>query len=270
MNLDRRLIKQQAKQLIQNNTLKLFVISIVISFCLSAVSGGVSIIVGINEIIHGTSPFSVFSDEFGNYGAGDFDLDDDFNNFGKDDNDLDDFEEFGEDFNNFGADDFDDYDDFFEEYGFDFDSYDGQKSITPRANTYRTLVSSSINNMLSMIARIAAIFLAPLEIGLAGYYVSFIRGNKVDLGNGLNTVFHKSFKEKYGNKVLLALLRGIFYGLLLLLLIVPGIVYYYSTYFAYQIMADNPEISPTQALSLSKKMVKGNRMELFVLDLSFI
>ena len=68
MNLDRGLIKQQAKQLIQNNTLKLFVISIVVSLCFSAISGGVSIIVGINEIIHGISPFSVFRDELWNYG----------------------------------------------------------------------------------------------------------------------------------------------------------------------------------------------------------
>ena len=117
---------------------------------------------------------------------------------------------------------------------------------------------------------VCILLLAPLEIALAGYYVSFIRGNKVDVSNGLNTIFRNTFKNNYGKRIVLVLLRSIFCGLLSLLFIIPGIVYYYSTYFAYQIMADNPEISPTQALKLSKKMVIGNRSELFVLDLSFI
>lgn len=270
MDLNRGLIKQQAKQLIQNNTLKLFAISIVISLCFSAISGGISIVVNFNNILHGTYPFSIFSEDHGNYGAGDFDFDfdDDFNKFGKDEDDLDDFDDFGEDFNNFGTDD--DFDDFFEDYGFDFDSFNENKQITPQANTTRFLAVSGISSFFSMLARVAFILLAPLEISLAGYYVSFIRGNKVDVSNGLSTIFRNTFKNKYGNKVALAFLRGLFIGLLALLFIIPGIVYHYSTYFAYQIMADNPDISPTQALKLSKKMVKGNRTELFVLDLSFI
>ena len=272
MNLNRGLIKQQAKQLIQNNTLKLFAITIVVSLCFTAISGGLNTIIAINNILHGTSPFSVFSDDYGNYGANDFDFDfdDDFNNFGYEDDqdDLDDFDDFGEDFNNFGA--TDDFEDFFEDYGFDFDNFNGNKQNTPQKNTTNFLVASGINSFLSLIAEIAVLLLAPLEISLAGYYVSFIRGNKVDVSNGLSTIFRNTFKNNYGKKIALVLLRSVFCGLLSLLFIIPGIVYYYSTYFAFQIMADNPDISPTQALKLSKKMIKGNRLELFVLDLSFI
>ena len=58
--------------------------------------------------------------------------------------------------------------------------------------------------------------------------------------------------------------------MLSILFLIPGIVFNYSSYFAFEIMAEYPELSPWQAISLSKKMVKGNRTELFVLDLSFI
>lgn len=276
MNLNRGLIKQQAKQLIQNNVLKLFVISFVVSLCLSAISGGIRITIDINKIINGDSIFSVFQDNFDNYlddYLDDYDFDDDFNNYGYGDK----FEEFGKDFNNFGneyeIEEFDDeYNDFYN-FGYEEDNPPPDYSI-PNQNSYNNLGGllflSGIMSMLSFAASVAQILLAPLSIGLAGYYVSFIRGRKADIGDGINTVFREAFKNNYGKKVALCFLRGLFTGLLCLLFIVPGIIYFYSTYFAYQIMADNPEISPMQALRLSKKMVSGNRTELFVLNLSFI
>lgn len=260
MKLDRGLIKQQAKQLMQNNVLKLFAVSIIVSFCLSAVSGGINIIVNVYNIANGNSIFSIFREDFDDYFDdylddyyGD-DYDDYFNNFGNGTN------EFGEDFNNFGK------DDGLPPHGFG--------SMNPYDNSAYGLgnlfFASGILSVLSFIAFVCQILLAPLTVSLAGYYVSFIRGRKADISDGINTVFREAFKNNYGKKVALTFLRGLFTFLLCLLWIIPGIIYFYSTYFAYQIMADNPEISPMQALKLSRKMVRGNRTELFVLNLSFI
>lgn len=55
-----------------------------------------------------------------------------------------------------------------------------------------------------------------------------------------------------------------------LLLVFPAIIFYYSAYFAPKIMNDYPNIKPSQAISLSKKIVRGHRGELFVYDLSFL
>lgn len=55
-----------------------------------------------------------------------------------------------------------------------------------------------------------------------------------------------------------------------LLFIVPGIVASYSYSMTYYIMADSPKLSGAEAIEKSKAMMKGHRMELFVLDLSFI
>ena len=124
MNLNRALIKQQAKQLIQNNVLKLFAISFVVFFVTSAVSGGVSIYTNVRNFLYGSSPFSIFRDDYNDYLEDyfgkdfddDYDFDDDFNNFGYDFDD-----DYGEDFNNFGN----DMDDFDFEYGFNSFGKDG-------------------------------------------------------------------------------------------------------------------------------------------------
>jgi uncharacterized membrane protein len=55
-----------------------------------------------------------------------------------------------------------------------------------------------------------------------------------------------------------------------LLLIVPGIIKYYSYAMTEFILLDHPEYGPLQAITESKKMMYGHRMRLFILGLSFI
>ncbi len=55
-----------------------------------------------------------------------------------------------------------------------------------------------------------------------------------------------------------------------LLLIVPGIIKYYSYAMTEFILLDHPEYGPLQAITESRKMMDGNRMKLFILGLSFI
>ena len=63
---------------------------------------------------------------------------------------------------------------------------------------------------------------------------------------------------------------GLFTALWSLLFVIPGIIKGYSYYMAMYILAENPEIGALEAINRSKAMMDGHKMELFVLNLSFI
>ena len=120
---------------------------------------------------------------------------------------------------------------------------------------------------------IICIAAAPLTVTMAGIFLSLVRKRpeeKFELGKEFSGLFGNTFNATYPKKLLVVLLKEILTGLLAMLFVVPGVIFYYSSYFAYQIMSDNPNLKPSEAIKVSKKMVKGNRTELFVLDLSFI
>ena len=55
-----------------------------------------------------------------------------------------------------------------------------------------------------------------------------------------------------------------------LLLIVPGIVKSYEYRMVPYILAEQPDISSSDAFAISKEMMQGQKFEAFILDLSFI
>lgn len=77
------------------------------------------------------------------------------------------------------------------------------------------------------------------------------------------------FKANYGKIVVKALIESILFMLSTMLLIIPGIIMYYSLALSDFILADEPELSPTEAIEKSYDLMKGHRFELFRLDLSF-
>jgi len=104
----------------------------------------------------------------------------------------------------------------------------------------------------------------PLALGFLGYYSRKARGENAELKNlfdGFN-LFGKSF--------LLYLLKGIFIALWSCLFIIPGIVKCLSYSMAFFVLRDNPEIKATEAITRSRKMMKGYKGKLFGLCLSFI
>lgn len=101
----------------------------------------------------------------------------------------------------------------------------------------------------------------------AGYILfllNTIRRNAPCVGNLLDG-FGFAFKI-----ILLNILEGLFIGLWSLLLVVPGIIAAYRYSMAIYILVDDPTKSPLQCISESKQLMTGHKMELFVLDLSFI
>lgn len=119
-------------------------------------------------------------------------------------------------------------------------------------------------------------------MSLVSIAVTILLTNIVAMGSA--TWFHRSikteglkmeemfwtFKEDYGGNVLMMFLISLYTALWSMLFVVPGIVKGYSYSLAMYIKSENPQISASQAIELSKKMTNGRKMDLFVLDLSYI
>jgi len=104
----------------------------------------------------------------------------------------------------------------------------------------------------------------PFQLGFAGYFLKRIRGEEITINN-----IFDGFK-RFLHSFLLLLIMGLFVSLWTFLLIVPGIVKGFGYSMAFFIMYDDPRIKPAEALKKSQIMMKGNKMKLFTLYLSFI
>ncbi len=71
-------------------------------------------------------------------------------------------------------------------------------------------------------------------------------------------------------KVSMAMLRYSIYQSLWMLTIVGGVIKYYSYGQVPYILAENPDLTGREAITLSRKMMNGHKWECFLLDLSFI
>lgn len=111
--------------------------------------------------------------------------------------------------------------------------------------------------------------------------VQFIVGGAVQLGfaqfllkqhDGKETEFSDLFSQfhRFGQGFAQKFLRGLYEFLWGLLLIIPGIVAHYRYAMTPFIMTDNPELSASEAISLSCQMMDGHKGDLFMLRLSFI
>lgn len=117
------------------------------------------------------------------------------------------------------------------------------------------------------------IFLVLLRV-LLGYMLEvggrkfFVRASEGDANFGY---LGYCFKDgRYLNVFVTMFLRSIFILLWSLLLIIPGIIKTYAYRMVPYILADNPKIGYTRAIELSNEMTKGEKWDIFVLDLSFI
>ncbi len=127
---------------------------------------------------------------------------------------------------------------------------------------------ASISLILSIGSVLFAVFVAsPLEVGKNRFFMR-IRLMPTKFSE-LFFPFSKA-KNFYLNIVKTQFLRSLFTVLWTLLLIVPGIVKSYEYRMIPYILAENPSISSKRAFELSKKMTDGEKMNIFVLDLSFI
>lgn len=256
-NINRSLVKSQAKQIIKDKIFALFVLSAIVIFLTQGLTIGVNVYSDSDDIenLFGPKNSNGYSDNSNQNTPEDF-----FKYFnGEQSNDNDNSYDDGDSSS----------DNPIESFG---QSYNG--GDTGITNT--SVNTSSIGYFSDTGIRgltVLSIVLSPLLVSLLGFYVILVKrdpSEQFSLGEEIKNIFKVSFDATYGKKLVVSILRTLFITLWCFLFIIPGIVYNYSSYFSFQIMCENPNLKPMEALKLSKKMVAGNRSELFALDLSFI
>lgn len=109
-----------------------------------------------------------------------------------------------------------------------------------------------------------ALLLLPLSWGLRVSFLTPAKGEKYKMGEVFDG--YRSFVPVF----MTMFLKQIYVLLWSLLLIVPGIVKYYSYSVTEFIMRENPDRKYNDAIEDSMKMMNGYKTKLFMLDLSLI
>ncbi|WP_291586264.1 DUF975 family protein [Bacteroides sp.] len=128
-----------------------------------------------------------------------------------------------------------------------------------------TLVFGAVSGAASYIPVVGTILVAlPMMYGYSIVMLSVMRGGEMNIG-GLFDGF-----SDFGRIVGTKLLQVIYTFLWTLLLVIPGIIKNYSYAMTDFILKDQPELANNAAIEKSMAMMDGNKMKLFLLDLSFI
>lgn len=101
-------------------------------------------------------------------------------------------------------------------------------------------------------------------LGYARYNLNLVDDRNPQLSDVFSQ-FHR-----LGSGLLMVFLRELYVYLWTLLFIIPGIIARYRYAMAAYILSENPEMTANEAITESKMLMKGNKMRLFGLELSFL
>ena len=127
------------------------------------------------------------------------------------------------------------------------------------------LIYSVLMGALSSVGVGSLLLSGVLTIGMYIVLLQISRNGEA----GFESLFD-GFRKGLGNNIVAGILVQFFAFLWSLLFIIPGIVKSYAYSMTYFILADNPDMAPTDAIKMSQEMMKGKKWRLFCLDLSFI
>ncbi|MBR1635347.1 MAG: DUF975 family protein [Lachnospiraceae bacterium] len=154
--------------------------------------------------------------------------------------------------------------------GKDMTPEDIENILTEAGVTPQDLISIALgifavaSVLLLFIKVIDILLLNPLEVGCENFFLRNAE-EPADLGT-----IGRAFSPRWANNVITLLLRDIFLYLWFCLFLIPGFVKMYSYRMVPFILADNPDMGGTEAITLSRRMMDGQKWNAFVLDLSFI
>lgn len=123
---------------------------------------------------------------------------------------------------------------------------------------------SSQANVDDSVLSVFQFLTAFLLIGFYKYLLCIIREEEFSLATIWN------FRTMFGGAMLIMIFITVFTFLWLLLFIIPGIVASLSYSMSFYLKADNENIYPLDAIKKSKQMMRGHKLEYFILGLSFI
>ena len=138
------------------------------------------------------------------------------------------------------------------------------KALIPGGDPLQAALSEQFGNFVSGVVNIVLVY--PMEFAAMMMFLAFVRGEKSLSVEGLFKAFNSKY---YGKSVGVMWLTYFFTFLWTLLLIVPGIIKGLSYSLAPYILADNMELTANEAIEKSMKMMKGHKMQLFLMLLGY-
>ena len=151
----------------------------------------------------------------------------------------------------------------------------GVPTVTMNYASYSDILIQKINGLSMLFAlwlwklpflalAFECFIVSPIRYGVVRYYLLNTKKNP-DLKELLFF-----FNHNYLNTVKIAFYVDVQILLWSFLFIIPGIMKYYEYSMIPYLLAENPNLNSQQVFALSKKMMYGEKMNKFVLDLSFI
>ncbi|MBE6965847.1 MAG: DUF975 family protein [Ruminococcaceae bacterium] len=132
-----------------------------------------------------------------------------------------------------------------------------------------SLITGAVNGILTLLPGVgtvgAMVITAPLSISVFKIYLDLVNENKTPV---VADAFYGY--SDFGSSVLVVVIAALFTFLWSLLFVIPGIVKALSYSQAYYIIAENKGMPAIDAINRSKEMMRGHKMDYFVLQLSFI
>lgn len=126
-------------------------------------------------------------------------------------------------------------------------------------------IISAITYRAPFINLLASFAIAPIFFGFYKYFLDIKKGIVGDY-----EVLFRWFKQGYLRVVLAYFMYTIYVLLWMCLLIVPGIIMSIAYSQLFFIMAEDNEITPSEAIRKSRNMMRGYKMKYFLLNLRFI
>ena len=120
--------------------------------------------------------------------------------------------------------------------------------------------------ILHLIGIVLFILALPLTWGYQTLFLGAVRGGDATA----KLMFEGYNKELFSRVLTTTLLYYVYVFLWSLLLLIPGCIKSYSYAMTPYILKDNPEMKNNAAIEESMRMMDGHKLELFMLDLSFI
>lgn len=113
-----------------------------------------------------------------------------------------------------------------------------------------------------------SIFLSNVvEVGKCRYFsISTMNGEDAGFGELFGSFRH----GRYLNTVKVQFQRKLYEFLWTLLLIIPGIIKQYEYYMVPYLIAEYPDMESREVFRLSRRMMDGNKLDTFILELSFM
>ena len=134
-----------------------------------------------------------------------------------------------------------------------------------------SLLAFILNGLLTAVASgvvvgIGGLLMLPLTVGMNLVYLMLWKHENPSI----DLMFSSAFQQNYGRKLGGSLLVMLYTWLWSLLLIIPGIVKGYSYAATTYILGRYTNVTADDAIRLSMRIMNGHKMDLFIMQLSFI